>query len=93
MTLNIEVYSDVICPWCFNGKRRLEMAIASIHREHEVLVHWLSYQLNPKLPKEGIDRKDYRIRKFGSWQRSQKLDTQVVAAGESEGIEFAFRPN
>jgi predicted DsbA family dithiol-disulfide isomerase len=42
------------------------------------------------MPKEGINRKDYRIRKFGSWQRSQQLDAQVVAAGEAEGIEFAF---
>jgi predicted DsbA family dithiol-disulfide isomerase len=90
MTLNIEVYSDVICPWCFIGKQRLEKALASIEPKHEVRIHWLPFQLNPTMPKEGIDRKDYRIRKFGSWQRSQELDTQVVAAGESDGIQFAF---
>jgi predicted DsbA family dithiol-disulfide isomerase len=59
-------------------------------QKHEVRVHWLPFQLNPTMPKEGIGRKDYRIRKFGSWQRSQQLDAQVVAAGEAEGIEFAF---
>ena len=53
-------------------------------------MRWLPFQLNPTMPKEGVDRKEYRIRKFGSWERSLELDAKVVAAGETEGIHFAF---
>ena len=88
MTLNIEVISDVICPWCYIGKRRLEKAIAALARQ--VNVRWLPFQLNPTMPKEGISRKEYRTRKFGSWQRSQELDARMIAVGKSEGISFAF---
>jgi predicted DsbA family dithiol-disulfide isomerase len=90
MKLSVNVISDVICPWCFIGKRRLEKAVATLDRQHEVRVRWLPFQLNPTMPKEGISRKDYRIKKFGSWERSQELDSQVAAAGNVEGIHFAF---
>ena len=63
MTLHIDVISDVICPWCYIGKRRLEKAIAA-HGE-PMTVRWLPFQLNPTIPKEGINRRDYRIKKFG----------------------------
>ena len=53
-------------------------------------MRWLPFQLNPTMPKEGISRKEYRIRKFGSWERSLELDAKVVAVGETEGIHFAF---
>ena len=88
MALNVNVISDVICPWCFVGKRRLEKAISAF--EADVDVHWLPYQLNPTMPKEGISRREYRIRKFGSWERSQELDARMVAVGEDEGIKFEF---
>jgi len=88
MTLQIDVISDVICPWCYIGKRRLEKAIAAFGRH--VQVRWLPFQLNPSMPKEGISRRDYRIKKFGSWERSLELDAQVAAAGKAEGIHFAF---
>jgi predicted DsbA family dithiol-disulfide isomerase len=90
MKLGVDVISDVICPWCFIGKRRLEKAVAAIEGQNEVLVRWLPFQLNPAMPKEGINRKEYRIAKFGSWERSQELDAKVVAVGETEGIHFAF---
>ncbi len=90
MKIEIEVISDVICPWCFIGKRRLEKAIASVGQDTEVSVHWLPYQLNPGMPPEGISRKEYRIQKFGSWERSQELDANVVANGKDEGIDFRF---
>jgi len=88
MTIVIDIISDVICPWCFIGKRRLEKAIAA--QPHEVRVRWLPFQLNPIMPKEGISRRDYRTKKFGSWEQSQQLDARVVAVGKEEGIEFAF---
>ena len=90
MNLTVDVISDVICPWCYIGKRRLEKAIAALDTPHEVEVHWHPFQLNPMMPKEGISRKEYRTRKFGSWERSLELDTNVIAVGESEGIHFAF---
>ena len=90
MNLSVDVISDVICPWCFIGKRRLEKAIAAIQGEHEVKVNWLPYQLNPIMPPEGISRREYRIKKFGSWERSQELDANVADSGKAEGIDFAF---
>ena len=90
MNLAVDVISDVICPWCYIGKRRLEKAIAALEGQQEVRVRWLPFQLNPTMPKEGISRKEYRIRKFGSWERSLELDAKVVAVGETEGIHFAF---
>ena len=90
MVVGIDIVSDVICPWCYIGKRRLEKAVAALAGSREVRVRWLPFQLNPQMPKEGISRKEYRTRKFGSWERSLALDAQVAAAGEEEGIHFAF---
>ena len=88
MHLSVDVISDVICPWCFIGKRRLEKAVAAHGKP--VKVRWLPFQLNPTMPKEGISRKEYRIRKFGSWERSMELDANIIAVGKQEGIHFAF---
>ncbi|MEQ8853619.1 DsbA family oxidoreductase [Gimesia sp.] len=88
MEVSVDVISDVICPWCYIGKRRLEKAIAAT--DTQVSVRWHPFQLNPQMPKEGISRKEYRTRKFGSWERSLELDAKMVAVGESEGIHFAF---
>jgi predicted DsbA family dithiol-disulfide isomerase len=60
------VISDVICPWCYIGKKRLERAIVSFEGRQDFRVRWLPFQLNPTMPKEGISRKEYRVRKFGS---------------------------
>jgi predicted DsbA family dithiol-disulfide isomerase len=84
--LTIDVISDVICPWCFIGKRRLEKALG----DRPATVRWHAFQLNPDMPREGIDRRTYRIRKFGTWERSLELDAQVAAAGRGEGIAFNF---
>ncbi len=90
MNLTVDVISDVICPWCYIGKRRLEKAIVAADGRHDVKVHWHPFQLNPTMPKEGISRREYRTRKFGSWARSLELDSKVIAVGESEGIYFDF---
>lgn len=90
MNLAVDVISDVICPWCYIGKRRLEKAIAALDGQDSVQVRWHPFQLNPLMPKEGISRREYRIGKFGSWERSTELDAQVFAAGAAEGIHFAF---
>lgn len=88
MTLTVDVISDVICPWCFVGKRRLETAVRALDGRHEVRVRWHPFQLNPNMPKEGMNRKDYRTAKFGSWEHSLALDAQVRDVGTSEGIAF-----
>jgi predicted DsbA family dithiol-disulfide isomerase len=90
MKHTVEVFSDVICPWCYIGKRRLEKAIGALDSKQVVRVHWLPFQLNPSMPKEGINRKEYRTAKFGSWERSLELDAKLVAVGKEESIEFAF---
>ncbi len=85
----IDVISDVICPWCYVGKRRLEKAVAALDEKQQVRVRWRPFELNPQMPKGGMDRKEYRTAKFGSWERSLALDAQVAAAGKAEGIPFA----
>ena len=88
--LQIEVASDVVCPWCYIGKRRLDKAIDLLKDEYEVEVQWLPFQLNPGLPSEGMPRADYRKAKFGSLERSKQMDARVSEEGKGEGIEFAF---
>jgi predicted DsbA family dithiol-disulfide isomerase len=83
------VFIDVICPWCLVGKRRLERALTMIGQE-SVRVTWLPFELNPDMPREGMDRRAYRTRKFGSWERSEQLDAQMTEMGEAEGISFHF---
>jgi len=90
MVPHVDVISDVVCPWCYIGKRRLEKAIVALERQHEVRVRWLPFQLNPTMPKEGISRREYRIKKFGSGERSLELDGRVIEVGKAEGINFAF---
>ena len=88
MNLSVDVISDVICPWCYIGKRRLEKAIASYSKP--VTINWHPFQLNPAMPKEGISRREYRIAKFGSWERSMELDANIVSVGKQVGIHFDF---
>src|SRR5436305_11403390 len=90
MVLQVDVISDVICPWCYIGKRRLEKAVIAIEGQHEVRLRWLPFQLNPTMPKEGISRREYRTKKFGSWERSLELDARLIEVGKAEGIDFAF---
>ena len=88
--LTIEVVSDVICPWCYIGKRRLGKALAALEGEVSAEIRWLPFQLNPSMPPEGMPRAEYRARKFGSVERSRQLDARVAAEGQTVGIAFAF---
>ena len=87
-SLAIEVISDAICPWCWVAKRRLDRVIAALAPDVAASVTWRPFELNPEMPKAGVDRRAYRSAKFGSWQHSQALDGQVAAAGRSEGLVF-----
>ncbi len=84
--VDITVISDAICPWCFIGKRHLDLALAELPEEISVLVAWHPFELNPDMPAGGLSRRDYRTAKFGSWERSRALDAQVEAAAEQAGI-------
>lgn len=88
--LLIEIASDVICPWCYIGKRRLEKALQSLEGEVEARIEWLPFQLNPGMPAEGVARADYRRAKFGSVEKGRALDARVAQEGAGEGIAFAF---
>jgi len=88
--LRIEIASDVICPWCYIGKRRFEKALSLLDGEVEARVEWLPFQLNPTMPAEGLPRAEYRRAKFGSLERARALDARVAQEGAGEGIAFAF---
>jgi predicted DsbA family dithiol-disulfide isomerase len=86
-TLTIDIVSDVVCPWCYIGKRNLEAALARLP-ENNVEIRWRPYQLDPTIPPEGIARRAYLERKFGT--RVDEIYTRVAAAGREAGIDFAF---
>lgn len=85
-TLIVDIVSDLICPWCFIAKRRVERTAALLNQEIEI--RWLPFELNPGMPKDGMERKVYRSGKFGSWAESQRFDAQVANAGAEVGIAF-----
>ncbi len=88
--LTLDVVSDVMCPWCFIGKRRLETALAGrAPGAPAVEVHWRPFQLDATIPEGGMDRRDYLERKFGA-DRADSVYDRVREAGAEEGIAFAF---
>ena len=89
-TVRIEIYSDLICPWCYIGQHRLHDGLKLLGDGFRSDITWRPFQLNPDMPKEGMDRKTYRTLKFGSWQRSQALDSEIADTGESLGLEFNY---
>ena len=86
--VRIDVVSDVVCPWCFIGKHRLEKAIA-LSPDIPVEVHWRPYFLNDWIPREGIAREDYLTTKFGSVERYKGIAQRVGAAAAEEGLVYA----
>ena len=90
MTMTIDVISDVICPWCYVGKRRLEKAV-TLAGIGGMQVRWHPFQLNPQMPKEGMNRSEYRTAKFGSWERSLALDCASDRCRSGGGHFIRFR--
>jgi predicted DsbA family dithiol-disulfide isomerase len=86
--VRIDVVSDVVCPWCFIGKRRLERALA-LKPDVPVEVHWHPYFLNDWVPPEGMPREDYLTTKFGSPERYSGIAQRVTAAAAEEGLTYA----
>jgi predicted DsbA family dithiol-disulfide isomerase len=87
--LTVDVVSDVVCPWCFLGKRRLDAAIAAVP-EIDVDVRWRPFQLDPTIPRGGRDREGYLREKFGDPGRIAAAHEQLRALGREVGIAFDF---
>ncbi|MFO1319211.1 MAG: DsbA family oxidoreductase [Burkholderiales bacterium] len=93
MPLQVDVISDVVCPWCYIGKQRLDEALSQWRRTHpddEIEVNWHAFQLNPGMPVEGMDRQTYVAEKFGGPERAREIYARVTAAGRDAGIDFDF---
>ncbi len=86
----IDVVSDVVCPWCYIGKRKLEAALELSRKAGlpEPEIRWHPFQLNPDLPQDGIARKQYLEDKFGGAQRAAEIYARVKAAGQAAGLEL-----
>lgn len=87
--ITIDVVSDVVCPWCYVGLKRLDKAIAAAP-EIAVEVRWRPYQLDATIPPEGMDRKAYMLGKFGSEERLREIHARIEPVGAAEGIAFDF---
>lgn len=87
-TLTIDVVSDVVCPWCYIGKRKLEAALALPEAYHlpNVVIRWHPFQLNPDLPAEGVSRQAYLEDKFGGPERAADIYERIRAAGQAVGL-------
>ena len=88
--LVIDVVSDVVCPWCFIGKRHLEAALAGLPEGIGAVVRWHPFELNPDLPADGVDRKGYLEAKFGGPARAAEIYARVREAGTCAGLDFDF---
>jgi predicted DsbA family dithiol-disulfide isomerase len=89
--LTIDIVSDLVCPWCFIGKRHLEAALTSMgETAPQVSIRWHPFQLNPDLPREGISRKTYIETKFGGAQRASEIYARVKNAGRETGLDLQF---
>jgi predicted DsbA family dithiol-disulfide isomerase len=88
--MQIDIYSDVVCPWCFIGKRRLEEALEIAGYRDRAQISWRPFQLNPTMPKSGLNRRTYLDAKFGGAEARQAIEARVAKAGETAGIVFAF---
>ena len=83
----IDVISDVICPWCFLGKRRLDVALAAMDKD--VFIRWRPYLLDPTIPPQGLDRQQYMLDKFGA-ERLQTIHDPLIEAGQEIGVPYNF---
>jgi predicted DsbA family dithiol-disulfide isomerase len=88
-TLSLDIVSDVVCPWCYVGKKRMDKALA-LFGPDRVRAVWRPFQLDPTIPEGGVDRKTYLKNKFGDGERPKQMLHALEAAGEAESIPFNF---
>lgn len=87
--MKVEIYSDTVCPWCYIGKRRFERA-TRMRPDIDFDVQWLPFELNPGMPRAGVERESYLARKFGDPERVLAMQSQLRELGSSLGIDFHF---
>src|SRR3546814_18089053 len=87
--MRIDIFSDVICPWCFIGKRRLERALRERPQE-DLSICWRAFQLNPDMPIQGMPRHLYVASKSGGSERATPLSETIRPNGERAGMAFRF---
>ena len=87
--ISVDIISDVMCPWCYIGKRRFEKAL-EMKPDVSVDVRWRPFQLDETIPRDGIDRQEYLTKKFGGSERAKQIYQAVSEAGDMEDIPFAF---
>ena len=87
--MQVEIWSDVVCPWCYLGKRRFELAVAA-RPQFEPRVTWRPFELNPDLPIDGVDRASYLASRLGTAERVAEVHAELKRQGEASGIEFRF---
>ena len=87
--MRIDIYSDTVCPWCYLGKRRFELAVAA-RPQYEPRVTWRPFELNPDLPPEGVDRAAFLASRMGTPERVAEAHTELTRHGAASGIEFRF---
>ncbi|OLP43633.1 DsbA family oxidoreductase [Rhizobium oryziradicis] len=88
--ITIDLVSDVVCPWCYVGKARLELAIAEVQDEVGIDINWRPYQLNPDYPPEGVDQQVELAKKLGGKENMDRGHAQLSAMGKEIGINFDF---
>lgn len=88
--IKVDVVSDVVCPWCYIGKRRLEKAIRQLPEAYEVSLQFLPFELNPDMPPEGSNQREYLTQKFGGEERYRKITEHVRNVAAEEGLQFDF---
>jgi predicted DsbA family dithiol-disulfide isomerase len=88
--VQINIVSDVVCPWCYIGKRRLEKAINSLENDYDFELNYLPFELNPDMPESGSNQKAYLTAKFGGEERFNQITQHVSKVAKEEGLEFNF---
>ncbi len=87
--MRIDIYSDTVCPWCYLGKRRFELALAA-RPHYEPRVTWRPFELNPDLPAEGVDRGAYLAARIGTPEQVAGMQAEFERQGTASGIDFRF---
>jgi len=88
--IRVDIVSDVVCPWCYIGKRRIEKAMADVASEYDFDVHYLPFELNPDMPAEGKNQKQYLANKFGGEARYEQITQHTTRVAGDEGLSFDF---
>jgi predicted DsbA family dithiol-disulfide isomerase len=89
-SIKIDIVSDVVCPWCYVGKRRLEKAMEALRHQYDFKINYHPFELHPELSPGGQNQKEYLVKKFGGESRYHQLTNNVARIAQVEGLQFDF---